>query len=60
MSVLDAGNEVSAWFAAGYDNSSMQGNVQAGCGVTIVGLNTTNYQSLGTVTGATAPAVADQ
>jgi hypothetical protein len=35
-------------------------NVPAGFDVTIIGLNTTNYQIFGTVTGATAPAFGDQ
>jgi hypothetical protein len=60
VSFLDTDNEVSAVFSDGNSNSSIQINVPAGFDVTIVGLNTTNYQILGTVTGATAPAFADQ
>ena len=54
------GNEVSSVFSNGSSNSSIQFNVPAGFDVTIVGLNTTNYQIFGNVTGATAPAFADQ
>ncbi len=60
VTFLDTDNEVSAVFSDGNSNSSIQLNVPAGCDVTIVGLNTTNYQIFGTVTGATAPAFADQ
>ena len=35
-------------------------NVPAGFDVTIVGLNTTNYQIFGNVTSTTAPVFADQ
>ena len=54
------GNEVSSVFSDGNSNSSIQMNVPAGFDVTIVGLNTTNYQILGIVTSTTAPAFADQ
>ena len=54
------GNEVSSVFSDGNSNSSIQMNVPAGFDVTIVGLNTTNYQILGNVTSTTAPAFADQ
>ena len=54
------GNEVSSVFSNGSSNSSIQLNVPAGFEVTIVGLNTTNYQSFGNVTSTTAPAFADQ
>ena len=54
------GNEVSSVFSDGDSNSSIQFNVPAGFDVTIVGLNTTNYQIFGNVTSTTAPAVADQ
>ena len=54
------GNEVSSVFSDGDSNSSIQFNVPAGFDVTIVGLNTTNYQSFGNVTSTTAPAFADQ
>jgi len=60
VTFLDTDNEVSAVFSDGNSNSSIQLNVPAGCDITIVGLNTTNYQIFGTVTGATAPAFADQ
>ena len=54
------GNEVSSVFSNGSSNSSIQFNVPAGFDVTIMGLNTTNYQILGNVTSTTAPAFADQ
>ncbi len=54
------GNEVSSVFSNGSSNSSIQMNVPAGFDVTIVGLNTTNYQIFGNVTSTTAPAFADQ
>ena len=54
------GNEVSSVFSDGNSNSSIHINVPAGFDVSIVGLNTTNYQIFGTVTGATAPVIADQ
>ena len=60
VTFLDTDNEVSAVFSDGNSNSSIQFNVPAGFDVTIVGLNTTNYQIFGTVTGATAPTFADQ
>jgi len=60
VTFLDTDNEISAVFSDGNSNSSIQLNVPAGFDVTIVGLNTTNYQIFGTVTGATAPAFADQ
>lgn len=60
VTFLDTDNEVSAVFSNGSSNSSIQFNVPAGFDVSIVGLNTTNYQIFGTVTGATAPAFADQ
>ena len=60
VTFLDTDNEISAVFSNGNSNSSIQLNVPAGFDVTIVGLNTTNYQIFGTVTGATAPAFADQ
>ena len=41
-------------------NSSIQLNVPAGFDITVMGLNTTNYQIFGNVTSATAPAFADQ
>jgi len=54
------GNEVSSVFSDGDSNSSIQLNVPAGFEVTIIGLNTTNYQIFGNVTSTTAPAFADQ
>ena len=60
VTFLDTDNEVSAVFSNGSSNSSIQINVPAGFDVSIVGLNTTNYQIFGTVTGATAPVFADQ
>ena len=54
------GNEVSSVFSNGSSNSSIQLNVPAGFEVTVVGLNTTNYQIFGNVTSTTAPAFADQ
>ena len=60
VTFLDTDNEVSAVFSDGNSNSSIQINVPAGFDVTIMGLNTTNYQIFGTVTSATAPAFADQ
>ena len=54
------GNEVSSVFSDGNSNSSIQLNVPAGFEVTVVGLNTTNYQIFGNVTSTTAPAFADQ
>ena len=54
------GNEVSSVFSDGDSNSSIQFNVPAGFDVTIVGLNTTNYQIFGNVTSTTAPAFDDQ
>ena len=60
VTFLDSDNEVSSVFSDGNSNSSIQLNVPAGFDVTIIGLNTTNYQVFGTVTSATAPAFADQ
>ena len=54
------GNEVSSVFSNRSSNSSIQFNVPAGFDVTIMGLNTTNYQIFGNVTSTTAPAFADQ
>ena len=54
------GNEISSVFSNGSSNSSIQLNVPAGFDVTIVGLNTTNYQIFGNVTSTTVPAFADQ
>ena len=54
------GNKVSSVFSDGDSNSSIQLNVPAGFEVTIIGLNTTNYQIFGNVTSTTAPQFADQ
>ena len=54
------GNAISSVFSNGSSNSSIQFNVPAGCDVTIMGLNTTNYQIFGNATSTTAPAFADQ
>ena len=54
------GDAISSVFSNGSSNSSIQFNVPAGFDVTIVGLNTTNYQIFGNVTSTTAPAFADQ
>ena len=54
------GNEVSSVFSNGSSNSSIQMNVPAGFEVTIIGIDTTNYQIFGNVTSTTAPAFADQ
>jgi hypothetical protein len=47
-------------FSDGNSNSSIQFNVPAGFDVTIMGVDTTNYQIFGNVTSTTAPAFADQ
>jgi len=60
VTFLDSDNEVSSVFSDGNSNSSIQINVPAGFDITIMGLNTTNYQIFGNVTSATAPAFADQ
>ena len=54
------GDAISSVFSDGDSNSSIQLNVPAGFDVTIIGLNTTNYQIFGNVTSTTAPAFADQ
>ena len=54
------GNAISSVFSNGSSNSSIQFNVPAGFDVTIMGLNTTNYQIFGNATSTTAPAFADQ
>ena len=54
------GNAISSVFSNGSSNSSIQLNVPAGFDVTIVGVDTTNYQIFGNVTSTTAPAFADQ
>ena len=60
VTFLDSDNAISSVFSNGSSNSSIQLNVPAGFDVTIVGLNTTNYQIFGNVTSTTAPAFADQ
>jgi len=60
VTFLDTDDAISAVFSDGNSNSSIQINVPAGFDVTIVGLDSTNYQIFGTVTSATAPAFADQ
>ena len=60
VTFLDTDNEVSAVFSDGDSNSSIHINVPAGFDVSIVGLDTTNYQILGNVTSTTAPVIADQ
>ena len=61
VTLLDTdGDSISSVFSDGNSNSSIQLNVPAGFDVTIVGLNTTNYQIFGNVTSTTAPAFADQ
>jgi len=54
------GNAISSVFSDGNSNSSIQMNVPAGFDVTIMGIDTTNYQIFGNVTSTTAPAFADQ
>ena len=54
------GDAISSVFSDGDSNSSIQLNVPAGFDVTIIGLNTTNYQIFGNVTSTTAPQFADQ
>ena len=54
------GNAISSVFSNGSSNSSIQMNVPAGFDVTIMGVDTTNYQIFGNVTSTTAPAFADQ
>ncbi len=60
VTFLDSDNAISSVFSNGSSNSSIQLNVPAGFDVTVMGLNTTNYQIFGNVTSATAPAFADQ
>ena len=54
------GNAISSVFSNGSSNSSVQLNVPQAFDITIMGLNTTNYQIFGTVTSTTVPAFADQ
>jgi|TARA_R100000084_G_scaffold35576_1_gene14212 hypothetical protein len=54
------GDAISSVFSDGNSNSSIHINVPAGFDISIVGLDTTNYQILGNVTSTTAPVIADQ
>jgi hypothetical protein len=54
------GNAISSVFSDGNSNSKIQMNVPAGFEVTIIGIDTTNYQIFGNVTSTTAPTFADQ
>ena len=54
------GDAISRVFFDGNSNSSIHINVPAGFDISIVGLDTTNYQILGNVTSTTAPVIADQ
>jgi hypothetical protein len=47
-------------FSDGNSNSKLQVNVPAAAQITVVALNSTNWQVWGIVAGATAPAFADQ
>tara|TARA_Y100001937_G_scaffold82493_1_gene111648 strand:- start:92 stop:553 length:462 start_codon:yes stop_codon:yes gene_type:complete len=60
VTFLDSDNAISSVFSDGNSNSSIQINVPAGFDITVMGLNTTNYQIFGNVTSATAPTFADQ
>jgi len=60
VTFLDSDNAISSVFSNGSSNSSIQLNVPAGFDITVMGLNTTNYQIFGNVTSATAPTFADQ
>jgi hypothetical protein len=60
VTFLDSDNAISSVFSDGNSNSSIQLNVPAGFDITIVGLDTTNYQIFGNVTSTTAPTFADQ
>jgi hypothetical protein len=60
VTFLDTDNAISSVFSDGNSNSSFQINVPAGFEVTFIGLDSTNYQIIGYVTSATAPAFADQ
>ena len=60
VTFLDTDNEISAVFSDGNSNSSLQINVPAGFDVTFIGVDSTNYRVMGSVTSATAPAFADQ
>ena len=60
VTFLDSDNAISSVFSDGNSNSSFKMNVPAGCEVTIIGKDSTNYQIFGNVTSATAPEFADQ
>jgi len=60
VTFLDTDNAIRSVFSNGSSNSSIQLKVPAGFDITVMGLNTTNYQIFGNVTSATAPAFADQ
>ena len=47
-------------FSDGNSNSKLQVNVPAAAQITVIALNSTNWQIWGIVAGATAPAFADQ
>ena len=57
---LDTNADNVTVFSNGSSNSSVQLNVPQAFDITIMGLNTTNYQIFGTVTSTTVPAFADQ
>ena len=57
---LDTNADNATVFSNGSSNSSVQLNVPQAFDITIMGLNTTNYQIFGTVTSTTVPAFADQ
>jgi len=57
---LDTNADNVTVFSDGNSNSSIQLNVPQAFDITIMGLNTTNYQIFGTVTSTTVPAFADQ
>jgi hypothetical protein len=60
VTFLDTDNEISAVFSDGNSNSSLQINVPAGFDVTFIGVDSTNYRVMGSVTSATAPTFGDQ
>ena len=57
---LDTNADNLTVFSNGSSNSSVQLNVPQAFDITIMGLNTTNYQIFGTVKSTTVPAFADQ
>ena len=57
---LDTNADNAVVYPNGSSNSSLQLNVPGAFEVTFLGLDSTNYQVFGNVTGATAPAFADQ